>query len=204
MDPVTAKKFNLDCFNQFKESPKDVSMKVVKGVHKHLALATKNPQTAPSCAEMIKIFSHFTNGKVKDYVFKRMTKKVLLKLAVCVIQEIILNGIGRVRTLELELVKTKFGGKTVQIADPFQAEREQFDHAFLGKIDEAFFCLKDSEGNSPDVNLAAGHGHKAPYPPFGKDGGFLRPKPPVARSLEASIEVTNCLPPLIFSSGLFD
>ena len=87
IDPVSAKKFNLDCFNQFKESPKGVSMKLMKGVHKHLALATKNPQMTPSCGEMIKIFSHFTNnGKVKDYVYKRMTKKVLLELAVCVVQ----------------------------------------------------------------------------------------------------------------------
>ena len=204
MDPVSAKKFNLDCFNQFKESPKDVSMKVMKGAHKHLALATKNPQMAPSCGEMIKIFSHFTNGKVKDYVYKRMTKKVLLELAVCVAQEILLNGIGRARTLELELVKTKYGGKTVKIVDPFKADRSDFDDAFLGKIDEAFFCLKDSEGNSPDVNLAAGLGHKAPYSPFGKDGGFLRPKPPVARSLEASMEVTNFLLLFMFSCGLSD
>ena len=77
----------------------------------------------------------------------------------------------------------------MKVADPFHAERDEFDEAFLGKIDEAFFCIKDFEGNSPDVNLAAGHGHKAPYSPFGKDGGFIRPKPPVVRSLEASIEV---------------
>ena len=189
MDPVSAKKFNLDCFNQFKQSPKDVSIKVVKGAHKHLARATKNPKNSPTCGEMIKMFSHFSNG-IKDYVYNRMTKKVLLELALCVVQEILLNGIGRAKTLELELVKTKHGGKTVKIADPFKVERDEFDEAFLGKIDEAFFCIKDSDGNSPDVNLAAGIGHGAPYSPFGKDGGFIRPKPSVVRSLEASIEVT--------------
>ena len=63
-----------------------------------------------------------------------MTKKVLLELAVCVAQEILLNGIGRARTLELELVKTKYGGKTVKIVDPFKADRSDFDDAFLGKL----------------------------------------------------------------------
>ena len=200
MDPVSAKKFNLDCFNRFKQSPKDASIEVVKGVHKFLAQAIKNPKNSPTCGELIKIFHHFSSGQIKDYVYNRMTKKVVLELALCVVQEILLNGIGRAKTLELELVKTKYGGKTVKIADPFRAERDDFDEAFLGKIDEAFFCIKDSEGLSPDVNLAAGLGHKAPYSPFGKDGGFVRPKPPVVRSLEASIEV-NFLPPFFLSVG---
>ena len=118
-----------------------------------------------------------------------MTKPLLLELALCVIQEILFNGIGRAKSLQLELVKTKFGGKTVKIADPFQLNRDEFDDAFLGKIDEAFFCLKDKNGESPDIQLAAGHGHGSPYSPFGKDGAFLRPKPKAVRSLAAPIEV---------------
>lgn len=161
---------------------------------------------------MIKIFSHFTNnGKVKDYVYKRMKKKIL-ELVVCVVQEIIFIGIGRARTLKLELVKTKYGGKTVQIVDPFQADREKFDEAFLGKIDEAFFCLKDSEVNSPGINLAAGHDHKAPCILSLWEGWRIpssKATSIVVRSLETSIEVANFLrrhvcDGLHFPRGLFD
>ena len=197
MNQVPHNLSNLECFNKFKQSPKDVPIAVVKGAHKYIAKAIKKPESGPTCGEMIKIFAHFSKNKIKDYVFTRMTKPILLELALCIVQEIVLNGIGRAETLQLELVKTKFGGKTVKIADPFKDQDDELDDEFLGNIDEAFFRLRDSEGNSPDVNVVAGQGHKAPYSPFGKDGGFLRPKPRAARSLAPSIEVV-CLWPYLY------
>ena len=92
----------------------------------------------------------------------------------------------------MEVVKSKSGGKTVKIADQFSSSSpDDSDAGFLKKIDEAFFKLKDVEGSSPDVNIASGQGHKAPYSPFGKDGRLIRPKPAAVRNLNPSIEVSK-------------
>lgn len=130
-----------------------------------------------------------------------MKKPILSELALCIIQDIVLNGVERAQTLQLVVVQSKSDGKTVKIADPFEEESaEGYDAEFLEKIDEAFFKLKDTEGKSPDVNLVTGQGHKAPYSPFGKDGSFLRPKASAARSLAPSIEVrlSYCDFPVVF------
>ena len=177
------------CFGRLKAMGRDVPIEVFNGAHKYIARATKDPKSGPKVADLVEFFNHFSQEKIQYYNFSRMTKPLLLELALCVIQEILLNGIGRAKSLQLVLVKTKFGGKTVKIADPFQANRDEFDDAFLGKIDEAFFCLKDKNGESPDIQLAAGLGHDTPYSPFAKDGAFVREKPKAARSLAASIEV---------------
>ena len=177
------------CFSRLEAMGRDVSIDVFKGAHKYIARATNDPKIGPKVADLVEFFNHFTHEKIQYYNFSRMTKPLLLELALCIIQDVLFNGIGRAKTLQLELVKTKFGGKTVKIADPFQEDREGFDDAFLGKIDEAFFCLKDKNGESPDIRLAAGQGHGTPYSPFAKDGAFVRPKPKAARSLAAPIEV---------------
>ena len=180
-----------NCFGRLKALGRDVPIEVFKGAHKYIARATKDPKMGPKVADLVEFFNHFSQEKIQYYNFSRMTKPLLLELALCVIQEVLYNGIGRAQSLQLELVKTNFGGKTVKIADPFQAERDYFDDAFLGKIDEAFFCIKDKNGDSPDIQFAAGHGHELPYSPFAKDGAFLRPKPKAARSLDAPIEVNS-------------
>ena len=182
-------KTDSDCFKLFTKSPKTVSIEVVKGAHKFVAKTIQNGDLHPTIQELIQIFAHFTQGKIKDYIFTRMTRPILLELALCIIQEIVLNGVGRAKTLHLEVVKSKAGGKSVQIADPFSAEGHADDDSLLEQIDEAYFRLLDSEGNSPNVDFAAGQGHGAPYSPFAKDGAFIRPKPPAARSLASSIEV---------------
>ena len=185
-------KSDSDCFNLFSNSPKNVSLEVMKGAHKFVAKALKEGGSTPTCQTLIKIFTAFTPQKIKDYVFTRMKKPILLELALCIIQEIVLNGVGRAETLQLEVVKSKSGGKTVKIADQFEAEStESPDSGFLNKIDEAFFKLKNADGKSPDVNIASGQGHKAPYSPFGKDGGLIRQKPPVARNLNPDIQVSS-------------
>ena len=183
---------DLDCFNIFVNSPKDVSIEVLKGAHKFVAKSIKTGDSAPTCHTLIKIFAAFTQQKIKGYVFTRMKKPILLELALCIIQEIVLNGPGRAKSLQLEVVKSKSGGKIVKIADQFaNHEPEITGDSFLEKIDEAFFKLKDAEGKSPDINLASGQGHKAPYSPFGKTRELIRPKPAAARNLNASIEVSH-------------
>lgn len=190
-----------DCFMQFMKSPKDVSMKVLEGTHKFLAQTIQNGKGGPKIQDLVKVFDHFTQGSIQRYVFNRMTKPILLELALRIVQEISLNGVGRAKNLQLELVKSKSGGQTVRIADPFSDDENPVDEAALKEIDEAYFRLLDSEGLSPEVKFAAGQGHKAPYSPFAKDGGFIRPKPAAARSLDLPIEVINSRFPFL-SCGL--
>ena len=190
MDVVSKNSSSRDCFYQFMASPKDVSAKVLDGTHKFLAQTIENGKGGPTIEDLVKVFGHFVHGKIQKYVFKRMTKPILLELALRIVQEISLNGVGRAKTLQLELVKQKSGGQTVRIADPFSEEESPIDEVALKEIDEAYFRLLDSEGKSPEIKFAAGQGHKASYSPFAKDYAFIRPRPRAARSLEAPIEVT--------------
>ena len=181
-------KSDSQCFELFSENPKGVPTEVIKGAHKFIANSIKNGDPGPTVQSLIKMFSVFSKEKIKDYVFTRMTKPILLELALCVIQQLVLNGPSR--SIQLELVKSKAGGKIVRIADPFEANKnDQYDANFLARIDEAFFTIKDAEGVSPDVHVAAGQGHKAPYSPFDKDGAFVRPRSSAARSLDIPFEV---------------
>ena len=190
MDKNHQGKSDSECFELFSNSPKEVTMEVVKGAHKFIAKVIRDDEKGPTIQSLIKIFDVFSQQKIKKYVFTRMTKPILLELALCIIQEIALNGAERAQKLQLEVVQSKSGGKTVKIADPFDEDpTEGYDADFLEKIDEAFFKLRDSEGKSPDVNLVTGQGHKAPYSPFGKDGSFIRPDASAVRSLETSLEV---------------
>ena len=194
MDKVHQGKSDSECFELFSNDPKGVSVEIVKGAHKFIAKVIRNEEKGPTIQSLVKIFDVFTRNKIRKYVFTRMTKPILLELALCVIQDIALNGPERAQKLQLVMVQSKSEGKTVKIADPFDENpTEGYDAEFLEKIDEAFFKLKDVDGKSPDVNLVSGQGHKAPYSPFGKDGSFLRPKASVVRSLGASIEVGQLL-----------
>ena len=189
MEESTHFKCDLDCFNQFKDSPKNVPIEVIRSAHKHIARAIKSPEMGPTNQEMIDIFNHFAQEPIPKYVFTRMTKPLLLELVLCIIQDILLNGIGRVKSIQLEAVKLKAGGKIVKIIDRFEAGKEENEDDMFQKIDEAYFRLLDAEGKSPEVKISVGQGHKASYSPFADDGAFLRPKPRAVRSLGASIEV---------------
>ena len=189
MDNSSQGKSDFECFTSFSENPKKVSLETLKGAHKFIAKIIKDGESGPTVKSLIQIFSAFSGKEIKSYVFTCMRKPILLELLLCIIQELILNGPERAETLQLEVVKSKAGGKTVCIADPFTEAGDTYDEDFLGKVDEAFFQLTDAEGKSPDVKFASGQGHAAPYSPFGKDGSFIRPKPRVARSLHSSIEV---------------
>ena len=164
-------------------------MEVINGAHKFVAKIIAQKKNGPTTKDLIKIFSVFAKVPIKDYVFTRMTKPILLELALCIIQEIASNGLGRAKTLQLEVVVSKSGGKSVQVADEFGEGETEYDEDFLGKIDEAFFRFKDAEGKSPDFTFASGQGHKSPYSPFAKDGAFITPKKKATRSLEKDLEV---------------
>ena len=182
-------------FKEFVEDPKKFSTEVIQGAHKYIAKIIRDGEHGPTTQTLIKIFLPFSKNKIKPYLFKRMTKPILLELALCVIQDLALNGPARAKTLELELENSKSEGKVARIADPFAAEGDaEYDKAFLSEIDEAFFKFKDSSGKSPDVSLSAGQGHKAPYSPFGRDGAFVRPGAHASRILSEAFEVYILMP----------
>jgi hypothetical protein len=201
MERSPQEKSDSQCFELFSTDPKGVSIEIVQGAHKFIANVIKNDENGPTCQTLIKIFSEFTKKPIKDYVFTRMTKPILLELALCIIQDLVLNGPERRHSLEIELTKSKSGGKLVRVADPFEDDGKHLDPDFLKEIDEAFFKLKDADGKSPDVVVTAGQGHKASYSPFAKDGAFVRPGGLVPRSLELPLEV---VPPLRAKFTKFD
>ena len=191
MDKNSQGMSNSDCFISFSKDPKKVSQEILKGAHKHIAKIIKDGESGPTVQSLIPIFSVFAQKEIKRYVFTRMRKPILLELVLCIIQELVLNGPERAKTLHLEVVKSKSGGKTVCIADPFVENDNGYDEDFLGEVDEAFFRLTDTAGKSPEVKFASGQGHAAPYSPFGRDGSFIHPRPAVARSLHSSMEVCH-------------
>ena len=115
-----------------------------------------------------------------------MTKSILQELALCILQELISYGPGRAQNLDLVLVETKAGGKTVAIAQP--PDEFPIDDAFIRDIDEAFFTLHDLTGFSPEKKVASGQGHDAPYSPPDKRGYFT-PQKATPKSLERVFEV---------------
>ena len=127
----------------------------------------------------MKIFRPFViQNSIKDYIFRRIRKSLLLELALCILQDVASNGISRLTSLNLLIEKTRSGGKNV-VVEP-QSERPDNetieDDAFMQEIDEIFFRFSDSSGNSPDVKFAAGAGRPPSYsPPDGK-GNFVTPK----------------------------
>ena len=192
MDKSLQGRSDSECFEMFTEDPKNSSKIVVEGAHKFIANTIRNGGSDPTVQKLIKIFTAFSKTPIKNYVFTRMTKPILLELALCIVQDIALNGPKRAQSLTLELVNSKAGGKVVRVADPFEVPEGVLSKESIGKIDEAFFTISDGMGASPDVNFVSGQGHKAPYSPFGGDGSFIRPRGNVVRSLEAPLEVTSC------------
>ena len=107
-----------------------------------------------------------------------------MELALCVLQDVALNGLARLGSLELELVDAKSGGKSVAIKDSFATEEgEPTDESFLRDIDEAVFNFRDSLGKSPDVRIAAGQGLRPPYSPPDGEWNFVTPVKSARRSL---------------------
>ena len=153
-------------------------MDTILGAHRFLATVIENEDDGPTLKVLMKIFRPFApNDSIKDYIFKRIKKSLLLELALCILQDIATNGISRLASLTLVVEKTRSGGKNVvvepQSTRPPNEDLE--DAAFMNEIDEIFFRFSDSTGDSPDVQFAAGAGRTPAYsPPDGK-GNFVTP-----------------------------
>ena len=177
---------NSSCFDLFLRNPKGSKTELVQGAHKFLSDVIAGKEKGPVNPVFIELFNEFAKTPVKNYVYRRMAKKILQKLALCILQEIISGGRPRAETLQLVVEETRTGGKTVVIDNP--PPEFPVDEQFIHDIDEAFFCFRDSSDASPDVHLASGQGRSPPYSSPDKDGCFT-PKKAQPKSLQRDLEV---------------
>ena len=182
MDKNSKKLSPKDCFGQFCENPKEFNLDIIQGAHKFLVEVVRGEQESPKNKTLIELFSVFCEKPIRSYVFSRMGKKIMQELAICILQDLAVNGAGRAATLRLEVVKASAGGKVVKIVDQFPSEDDNFDQSFLDEIDQAIFKFSDPSGKSPDVKFTSGQGLAAPYIPPGEDGAFVTPKKRKSRS----------------------
>ena len=126
---------------------------------------------------------------MKDYVFTRMGKPILLELALTILQDLISNGKGRGETLQLKIEKTVRGGKIVvhPEAETFKSDKQSGETPETD-VEAAHFTISDTSGSSPDVKFKSGKGFKPPYLPPDKDVYFTPRKGP-RKSLIAAFEV---------------
>ena len=102
----------IEHFDQFSEDPKGCSIENIKGSLAYLLDVQKNKKPGPTNTSFIHIFNQFhvkEGPPIKDYVYRRLTKTVLLELAIALLQEIATCGIDRAKTLVIVLKKTSSG-----------------------------------------------------------------------------------------------
>ena len=121
----------------------------------------------------------FAQEGTKEYVFRRMKKQIILELALCLVQDLLSGGVERASSLEIQIEKCSAGNKKAVISTK-EEESESFDEfpldpSFDWNIDEAFFCLHDKSGVSPDSKIISGQGRAAPYSRPAADGSFASP-----------------------------
>ena len=170
-------------FEKFSVHPKDCTSETLMNAHRFVSKTISGVHDDPTRPTLIKIFMKFAAFGVKEYVFGRMRKAILLELALTLIQNLINGGPGWARCVELQFVKTSSGGKEVSIA-PKEIEdgeiEENFEEApvdagFLKEIDEAIFNFHDNSGKSPDLLVRSGQGCTPPYILPEADGSFITP-----------------------------
>ena len=197
MEKSTKKLSPFGCFQKFCENPKLFNMDVIQGSHKFLVEVVRGDKEGPTNGTLINIFNAFcTKEPIKMYIFRRLGKKILQELALCILQDLASNGPGRAKTLELEVVKASSGGKRVKIVDRFADDSGPIDQSFLDEIDEAIFRFKDPSGESPDIKISSRQGFAAPYLPPDEEGAFVTPTKWKPRSLDEEMAV-SLLPALV-------
>ena len=150
---------NIERFQEFLDNPTGSDIPTLSGAKKYLTDVIKGDEAGPTCNMLIDMFHEFTRKEIKDYVFQRMRKTILLELALGIVSEILAHGIQRAKTIELVVTGTKAKGKTVVIAE--DDARPEFplsedDAQRYRFIDEASFDLRDSSGDSPGSKLSSG------------------------------------------------
>ena len=166
-------------FKIFCNSPKTFSNTALHASHRFLVKSVPEKKSPVTKTILIKILMNFVQPDIKEYHFKRMSRAILVELAICIVQDLIQNGPGRAQSLELQLLKSSAGGATVSIADPFVDEAGSYDEDFLREIDEidaAEFNLRDKSGATPDKQINSGQGFARPFLEPNEEGSFVTPK----------------------------
>ena len=189
----SSKKFsNEQFFNVFHDNPKDSPVEVVEGALRFIESIIRGAKESPKNSVLVDIFNTFCEKPIKSYVFQRMGKKILLELALRILQEIAQGGPARAGTLQLVVERAASGGKTVTIAeeeDEDQPEEFPIDKEFAKDIDEAFFRLHDSSGSSPDVTFTSRQVPTGRSELGDDDNDYATPKKSTAsRSLEEEFD----------------
>ena len=170
---------DLSRFNSFCESPKTCSDSKLQATHRFLLKSLSDKRSPVTKSIVINILMKFVPNEIKEYHFRRMTRAILVELAICIVQDLIQNGPGRGQSLELQLVKTSSGGAKVVIADPFVDDDGKYDEDFLREIDEidaAEFTLRDKSGSTPDKRINTGQGFAQPFLEPDAEGCFITPQ----------------------------
>ena len=175
MDSKSSFEKEHDMFTEFCGNPRDSGIVCIQGCHRYISLAIQGEIPTPKKAILIALFKEFTSEPIKDYVFNRIPKKMLLELALCVLQDIISNGPERALSLRLKVAKTSEGVKTVVIGDDTgkDAEDQSSNSTSKGKIANATFQLSDKQGKDPPVSISIDSNSTKPaYQPPDKRGYF--------------------------------
>ena len=172
----------------FCKQPRNSGIQVIQGSHKYISLAIRGEIPTPKKSILIGIFREFSAEPIKDYIFNRIPKKMLLELALCVLQDIIAKGSTRAKSLQLVVAKTTEGNKTVVIdeEDEDGNSASSLARQSPSKIAKAIFKLSDKNGISPDISLSIGEDSDPAYKPPDKQGYFT----PVRRSLRREFDVS--------------
>ena len=186
-----SKSNNLDkkLFTSFCQDPRGSTIQIAQGAHKFISLSIRGEIPTPKKSILIDIFREFSAEPIKDYIFNRIPKKMLLELALCILQDIITKGSTRAKSLQLVVAKTTDGDKTVVIEDDCADGNapNRSDQIPSTQIANAVFRLSDKNGISPDISLSIEKDKNPAYKPPDKQGYFT----PVRRSLTKEFNVSQ-------------
>ena len=100
---------NISCLEMFLKNPTSSKLEVVQGVHKYLSDVIKGTEQSSTNSDFIDLFTQFTKAPFKDYVYRLMTKSILLEVSLCLVQELISGLPDRAANLNLVVEGTRAG-----------------------------------------------------------------------------------------------
>ena len=174
---------NIDLFHEFSKNPKGSDLETIKGSHRFINDVIQGREEGPKKSVLISIFNEFVEGEIKDYIYNKMKKSILLELALCILQEIGSYGVDHAKNLQLKLVKTSVKGKKQLVINHDKESGPEFPISSAEEsapqdldIDEAIFNLSDSLGRSPDFTVHSAQGKSPSYLPPDEEGYFTPTK----------------------------
>ena len=190
MENPQEKNSGIEFFKKFCDNPKEVDLEIVQGTHKYLNLVLSQ-KISSSCAKksiLIDIFNEFIDEPVRDYVFHRISRKLLLELAIRILQEFITRGVERAKSLKLIVSKATSSRQTILIAPNDSSSVASKSPFSAPEVLDATFRLADKTGLSPEVSFSIG---KKRPPAFQRpdETGYFTPSKGARKSLTEAFKV---------------